>query len=216
MPPFKDLTGKRFGRLVVIEKSKSRDNRIYWLCKCNCGAKTVVASGSLLSGNTRSCGCLNIDSLIERNISRRTHGMKNTRVYHIWRSMRQRCEYPGKSTYSLYGGRGIKVCSRWNKFENFLEDMGVPPSNSHSIDRVDSNGDYEPSNCRWATQKEQQNNRRNNRLLHYQDQCMTLAQWADLLGISRTTLQMRLSSGWSIEDTLSTPLMKCFSHPRPK
>src|SRR5690606_33915955 len=119
--------------------------------------------------------------------------------------MIQRCENPDSTGWSHYGGRGIRVCARWKTYENFLADMDRRPSSKHTLDRIDPNGDYEPSNCRWLTMKEQENNRTNNRLLTFQGRTQTLMQWAEETGLKRETISKRLDRlGWSVEDALST------------
>jgi len=129
--------------------------------------------------------------------------------------MRERCANPRSRSYADYGGRGIGVCERWAKFENFLADMGERPSRAHSLDRFpNADGNYEPGNCRWATPTKQARNRRNNKVLAFGGKSMCIAEWAEVVGINRLTLQRRLRLGWSIESTLTTPLAKQFSHPR--
>lgn len=153
-----DLTGRKFDRWEVIRKSDVRiDNRVAWICKCDCGEEKVVISTNLTRGLTKSCGCIRIEKQIKHG-----HNTKErvSSEYNSWHSMKQRCENPNDDRFQDYGGRGIKVCDRWRFFDNFLADMGEKPSPSHSIDRIDVNGDYEPSNCKWATPKEQQRNTR--------------------------------------------------------
>ena len=149
--------GDKYNRWSVISKSEEKTIRLRWLCLCDCGNKKIVQSNHLTSGASKSCGCL----LSEKNIAlRKTHGLSKSRIYRIWRNMINRCHYEKYPERHLYGGRGIVVCDRWrSSFENFLSDMGIPDS-CLSIDRIDVNGNYEPSNCKWSTSKEQAANRR--------------------------------------------------------
>lgn len=149
-----NLTRQRFGRLVVTEPTKKRSSgSIVWKCVCDCGNECFISSGHLKSGDTSSCGCLALDT-------RTTHGMHKTSIYSIWESMIQRCENPNNTNYKWYGARGIKVCERWHKFENFYADVGNPPEGM-TLDRYPNNdGDYEPTNWRWATASEQVANSR--------------------------------------------------------
>ena len=200
---FKNLSGMKFGRLLVVGLSRIKGKSAYWNCVCSCGNRKDVCSSNLLNGHTKSCGCLRKDIAKEKATR---HGMSRTPTHNAWEAMRQRCTDKNRKDYQRYGGRGIKVCERWNVFENFLYDMGEKPGNK-SLDRVDVNGNYCPENCRWATIFEQANNQRNSVFVEYKGERLTIAQWSRKLGIHVRTLNNRLNRlGWSVEDAFSKPI----------
>lgn len=155
-----DLTGCRFGHWTVIERNGTNQFKsIMWLCRCDCGKESRVNGYMLKHGKSQHCGCIRIEAARERVT---THGRWGTPEYNSWHAMMQRCQNPNNRNYKYYGERGIKVCSRWEKFENFFADVGEKPTPKHTIDRIETNGDYEPSNCKWSTVAEQNNNTRRN------------------------------------------------------
>lgn len=199
------LVGKRFSRLLVIAKAEYHVNPngekvAKWLCVCDCGKEVKVRTFSLNSGNTKSCGCWHKEAHLK-------HGMIKDVVYKTWCWMLGRCNNPNDKRFGDYGGRGIKVWEKWYQFENFYVDMGNRPDGC-SLDRIDVNGNYEPGNCRWATQKEQSRNKRTNRLIEFNGDTKCLSEWAEMYGITNCTLRYRLESGWSIEKALTTLVRK--------
>lgn len=188
-----DITGKKFGSLTVLEYagvSKGKARIALWKCKCDCGVEKTFYGTALRSGGTSSCGCLKGENISNATS---THGMTKSRTYKTWVAMRNRCCEETSPDFPQYGGRGIEVCERWlNSFENFLEDMGERPLRM-SIDRIDTNGNYEKSNCKWSTDKEQARNRRNNVFIEWGCELMTIAEFAELIGKDHSYVRYRLS-----------------------
>lgn len=198
-----DLTGKRFGRLTAIERAGSDGSNAWWKCVCECGRLTQVRTCHLQSEKIRSCGCG------PKGRHRYIHGMTGTRVYRIWRQMHQRCENPNAEGYENYGGRGIKVCERWNNFPQFFEDMGQPLTDKHTLDRKKVNEGYSKENCKWATHKEQMQNRRDSHNITAFGKTQCLTAWAEEYGLAITTLKNRLvRAKMNPEDALIAPLYK--------
>lgn len=155
-----DLRGQRFGRLVAIEPTKKRSGRsIIWRCRCDCGNEPEISSNHLRDKHTQGCGCLQKQKVSEAN---KIHGMSRIPEYNAWRDMIRRCENPNCKSYKNYGGRGVSVCEKWHKFENFVADMGKRPEGL-MLERKNNDGIYEPRNCKWATRIEQNNNQRSRR-----------------------------------------------------
>lgn len=198
-----NILGDRFGILTVIER---RANDKYggsrWLCRCDCGEERVINATGLRAGRHKSCGCKS-----PRFTSKRvtTHGMTKTRAYSIWIGMLSRCSDADAPKAHLYALKGIRVCERWQRFENFFADMGERPP-GHSIDRIDSNGNYEPSNCRWATPKQQANNTSMNVKLTFNGRTQNISQWAEELRIRQNTIVYRLRRGWDVSAALTIPV----------
>ena len=181
-----DLTGRRFGKLVVKGRNGSIDNKPTWACVCDCVNTITVRGKSLREGSTKSCGCYSKECSAHtgRTVNRK-HGQYGTRIYRIWSGMHARCSNPNLPEYLRYGGRGITVCEEWSDFASFyLWACENGYDDSLTIDRIDNDKGYAPENCRWATMKEQSNNKRNNIRVTYQGESHTLKEWAELLGVN--------------------------------
>jgi hypothetical protein len=214
--------GDRFGRLVVIrelESVKTPNGTVNRMveCRCDCGTERAFRLPLLRNGKTKSCGCLFRELAIERGHKfggKKIHGGTGTPEYRIWHGMKARCLYPGNGNYERYGGRGIKVCDRWkDSFPAFLADMGPRPSDEHSIDREDNDGNYEPGNCRWATIEVQANNRSNNIRLEIDGRAMTVAECAEETGLSKELIYIRLKRGLSSVEAVRPLARKHVSDP---
>ena len=202
---FKDITGKKYGRLTVINRvGRNKSGSITWLCKCDCGKEIVTSGKALRGGETRSCGCGRNEKIAAIGKENATHGGRHTKLYSHWSIMKARCYNPKHNRYELYGGRGITVCAEWvNSFEVFRDwALANGYRDGLTIDRKDNDGPYSPDNCRWATAKQQGNNRRCNRMITCNGETHTLAEWAELTGIKRQTIQTRLTRGWTVSRAL--------------
>jgi len=206
MPALIDLTGHKYGRLTVLEMApRVKGKGVEWVCRCDCGKEAVVLSNSLRRGNTKSCGCLFTEMLVKRN-TKHGHARRDnkTRLYGIWVRMRQRCSDSNSSDYERYGGRGIKVCDEWNDFGNFHDWAHANGYKKHlTIERINNDGDYEPTNCKWVAPEKQARNKRNNRFIEFRGQKKTLAEWSEITGIDSSLLRYRLKR-WSVEEALTT------------
>ena len=202
-----DLTGKKFGKLTIVERTESKilpsgQHITMWKCECECGAITIVSGANLRKGNTKSCGCL----IGEK------HGMSHTKIHNEWERIKQRCHNPNDKDYKNYGGRKdhkVIVCEKWfNSFLAFYEDVSKLPhygERGYTLNRINNDGDYEPNNVEWATVVEQNNNKRDNYMITYDGKTLTMAQWARETSIPYKTLQQRLyTHHWSVERALTT------------
>lgn len=199
-PKYGDLTGKKFGKLQVLEKDYSHGNHeTWWLCQCDCGNIKSVRQSPLVNYRVSSCGCYKRELLIKKHY---IHGLTDSRLHIIWMAMRQRCNIETNKLFRYYGGRGIKVCDEWNKdfisFYNWAIKNGY--QDNLTIDRIDVNGDYEPSNCCWIPQKEQCRNRRNTIYVTHDGQKKPLSEWAEILEIPYSRLIQRYKNGWNEEE----------------
>lgn len=187
-----DLTNKVFYKLTVLNRShKTHNGHWVWNCKCECGNEKKIYATNLVRGLTKSCGCYRVEVSGNANLSHGHCRVKNRSAeYRSWCSALVRCNNKNNRKYNDYGGRGITVCDRWaNSFENFLQDMGLKPSNKHSLDRIDNDGNYEPSNCRWATPKQQTRNKRNNIWYEYDGIKEVITDWAIILHTNENNLR---------------------------
>lgn len=202
--PFVDLSKRRFGMLLVVSP-ETKNGRLYWNCQCDCGRVSAVRHDAVQ--RQTSCGCHR--RRIPPNGMKR-HGLYGTKENRLWSSMIRRCTNPKQKNWGRYGGRGIKVCNRWlNSFEAFLTDMGKCPPGL-TIERKDNDGNYEPGNCRWATQSEQANNTSRNHIIEFDGRRQTLTQWARELGIEPPTLRSRLKGGMELSHALTSgDLRRC-------
>ncbi len=207
-----DIVGQKWGRLTAVRwTGRNREGRLgqsgqIWLFSCECGGEVEVIPYAVKTGNTHSCGCLRKEST-SRTFKK--HGMSNSKENKTWRAMHSRCSTdPESADYEYYAARGISVCERWNDFNNFLADVGMCPDPTYSIDRIDNNGNYEPSNCRWASKEEQCRNTSRNRYLTLNGRTQLLVDWARELKTDQSVIRGRIDRhGWSVEEALTRPIV---------
>jgi len=204
----KNLVGQKFNRLYVFDFAEMVNGDSFFWCECECGNKKKIRAYELINGTIKSCGCLLKEWIQE---TKKTHGMSGTIEYRTHSRMLERCNNPSHSSYFNYGGRGIFVCDRWqgkDGFINFFSDMGPRPGKGYSIDRIDNNGPYSPENCRWVTQKEQNNNYRQNRCVEIDGITKNITEWAEVYGVSRDVIYCRIQKGWDLRRAVITPVQK--------
>lgn len=201
---FKDETGNIYGRLTVISYHHT-NNKAFWLCQCECGNKTIVSGDKLRRGYTKSCGCLQ-----NSGNSKRTHGKTNDRIYYEWCNMKSRCLNPKNIMFSHYGGRGIKVCEEWKKFNEFYKwAIGNGYTDRLTLERKDVNKNYCPENCLWIPKEKQYLNRTDSHFLTAFGKTQTVKEWAEEMGLKYDTLHARIKYyGWSVEKALTTSVKR--------
>ena len=207
-----DISNQKFGRLTAIEKSTNICGKTAWKCLCDCGNIAYVSTSNLTCNRIKSCGCIKQELLMRRNI---THNQRHTRLYEVWKGIKQRCYNPKHRAYHNWGGRGIKMCEDWkNNFQSFYDwsyANGYSPENQKdeknklTIDRIDVNGNYEPSNCRWVKRSKQARNKRANKIISYRSEEHCLVEWCEYLNLNYPTIYSRLNKGWSVERAFETP-----------
>ncbi len=199
---FGDLTGRVFTDLTAVEFVERRKRTSMWLCRCVCGSEKVVARDKLIGGFTVSCGCRRY----REGQPREMHGLSKTPEWRAWAAARQRCFNPSNKRFEYYGGRGISMCARWaESFQAFLEDMGARPGDTFSLDRIDADGNYEPTNCHWATLDYQKRNKRTC-YVSFRGTQRILAELCEEHGVPLVLVRGRINRGWSVEDAISLPL----------
>jgi hypothetical protein len=199
-----DLTGQRFGRLVVLHRAPCKTpGRARWAVLCDCGTQKAVNGKELRNGDTSSCGCLHREMVGDQF---RVHGEHGSAEFWAFHNAKCRCNNPNLPEYQNYGGRGIEFC--FDSMEQFILEVGRRPTPEHSLDRIDVDGNYAPGNVRWATRNVQANNRRNNRKLTFQGKTQGITAWEKELGLSRCAIRNRLKNGWSVDEALGTPPLR--------
>lgn len=197
-----DLTNQKFGKLLVLEKAITQNEKVMWKCLCDCGNIVFVKGVNLKNNRTKSCGCIKMEVLLKRNTK---HNQRHTKLYEVWKTMKQRCYNPNNKGYKNYGGRGISICDEWKN--DFMSFYNWSIENNYkeglSIDRINVNGNYEPSNCRWTTRVVQQNNTRVNKYFTINNETKSLADWCRIYNVNYRTTYARVEKGLSIIDALT-------------
>lgn len=188
-----DLTNQKYGSLTVLSEEPAKNRGTYWRCRCDCGNTVVKKTKMLRHERHPNCGCLT-KQLQSINNSQATHRLSKSPTYQSWCMMKSRCNNPNYTHFKYYGARGITYCERWESYENFMEDMGERPK-GYTLDRIDSEGNYTPSNCKWSTRENQADNRRNNVYLTYDNRTMYIKDWALVLGVKRSQIYLALYNG---------------------
>ena len=215
-----DITGQKFGRLTVTRFWGKRGKNLLWECQCDCGNKKLAQSGNMKAGFTQSCGCLHKERTSQSNSTKHLdRPAKEYKEYRIWKGINERCNNPNHRAFLDYGARGILVCDRWKNGEGsktgfvcFIEDMGIRPTDNHSIERLNNDDGYNPHNCKWALQGEQSINKRNNKRYEFNGRFLLIGELAKEHGINPQTLKSRLGRGWTLEDALMKPKDNRGSH----
>lgn len=211
MSKLNDLTGKKFGRLLVIERRANKKGKTYWFCKCDCGNYTTVMATKLASGETKSCGCIRKENTSKMFAK---HHLTKKSLHNAWLNMKNRCDNPKFVEYKHYGGKGVTYCNEWRNFENFMfwalsngysDKKDANGRNLLSLDRIDTNGNYEPSNCKWSTRIEQARNKTNNKRYDYEGNIYCLSALAEISPVTVDTIRLRLKKGWSVKLAVETP-----------
>lgn len=211
----KDISGIRFGRLTAVSKERDDPKGDYWLCQCDCGNTKVIRCDALMTGRTKSCGCLTREVQRKRKT---VHGLYNSRLYRIFYAIHQRCDNKNDSKYQYYGGRGISVCDEWSGKNGFISFYEWSMQNGYkenlTIDRIDNSKGYAPCNCRWATRSEQSENMRRTIRIYVDGKSITLREASKKYGVNRETIYNRIKSGWSEEIAAKTPTQTKYSNKR--
>ncbi len=202
MPPRRNIAGRKFNHLTAIRFLYVKEGRAVWLFKCDlCNSETAKKANYVISESSKSCGCMK-----NAGHANHKHGKRATKAYSSWKAMRQRCNDSNSVGYKNYGGRGIKVCKEWDDFNVFLSDVGEAPSSKHSLERIDNDGDYKPSNVIWATKDIQSRNTRQSTYITYNGETLIIEDWAKRIGIKTQTLRFRIYRGWPIEKAMTHPV----------